>query len=130
MEDDMAKKVTEAYLVDAISFTEAEARITQEMEPFISGEFIVSGIRKANLSELFSSSRSEDDKWFKAKLMFITVDEKSGKEKKKASMVMVQGKDLKRSLANLTENMKSSMADYEIANIGETQILDVFRFSR
>ena len=81
MENGMQKKVTEPYLVDALSFTEAEARIIEEMTPFISGEFVVSDIKRANYSELFPSNDEQDDRWFKCKLVFITLDEKSGAKK-------------------------------------------------
>lgn len=129
-EDGIAKKCTEAYLLDAISFTEAEARITEEMEPFISGEFTVSGLKRSSYQEVFPSTRSEDDRWWKGKLMFITVDEKSGKEKKKAWMCLVQGKDFKKASANLEAAMKGTMEDYEIASLQETAILDVFLFKK
>ena len=82
MENGMNKKVTEPYLVDALSFTEAEARIIEEMTPFISGEFTVSDIKRANYSELFPCEEEAADRWFKCKLVFITLDEKSGAEKK------------------------------------------------
>ena len=77
MENGMQKKVTEPYLVDALSFTEAEARIIEEMTPFISGEFTVSDIKRANYSELFPSDEESADRWFKCKLIFITLDEKN-----------------------------------------------------
>ena len=82
MDNGMSKKVTEPYLVDAMSFTEAEARIIEEMMPFITGEFTVSDIKRANYSELFPCDEESADRWFKCKLIFITLDEKSGAEKK------------------------------------------------
>ena len=93
MENGMQKKVTEPYLVDALSFTEAEARIIEEMTPFISGEFTVSDIKRANYSELFPSDEESADRWFKCKLIFITLDEKSGAEKKTSTQVLVQAAD-------------------------------------
>ena len=95
MENGMNKKVTEPYLVDALSFTEAEARIIEEMTPFISGEFTVSDIKRANYSELFPSEEESADRWFKCKLVFITLDEKSGAEKKTSTQVLVQAADLR-----------------------------------
>ena len=74
MENGMNKKVTEPYLVDALSFTEAEARIIEEITPYISGEFTVSDIKRANYSELFPSEEDAADRWFKCKLFFITLD--------------------------------------------------------
>ncbi|MDO4934086.1 MAG: DUF4494 domain-containing protein, partial [Prevotella sp.] len=82
LEDGMQKKVTEAYTVDALSFTEAEQRIMEEMSAYISGEFDVADIKKAAYKEIFFSDDDTADHWSKAKLQFITIDEKSGKEKR------------------------------------------------
>ena len=121
MENGMQKKVTEPYLVDALSFTEAEARIIEEMTPFISGEFTVSDIKRANYSELFSSDEESADRWFKCKLIFITLDEKSGAEK--------QAADLRDAVKKLDEGMKGTMADYQIGSVAETAIMDVYPYS-
>ena len=86
MENGMQKKVTESYLVDALSFTEAEARIIEEMTPFISGVFTVSNIKRAGYSEIFPSDVECDDRWFKCKLCYIALDDKSGAEKKQVPM--------------------------------------------
>lgn len=80
-ENGMNKKVSEQYLVDALSFTEAEARIISEMTPFISGEFTVSDIKRSNYSELFPSEEDAADRWFKCKLYYITLDEKAERRK-------------------------------------------------
>ena len=128
LETGMVKKVTEPYLVDALSFTEAEARIIEEMKPFISGEFTVSDIKRANYSELFFSEEEAADRWFKSKLLFITLDEKSGNEKKVATNVLIQAADLRDAVKKLDEGMKGSMADYEIASMAETPIMDVYRY--
>jgi len=128
LENGMVKKVTEPYLVDAFSFTEAEARIIEEMKPFISGEFTVSDIKRANYSELFFCDEDAADRWFKSKLLFITLDEKSGNEKKVASNVLIQASDLRDAVKKLDEGMKGSMADYEIASMAETPIMDVYRY--
>ena len=100
-ENGMNKKVTEPYLVDALSFTEAESRIIEEITPFISGEFTVSDIKRANYSELFPSDEEAADRWFKCKLYFITLDEKSGAEKKTATNVLVQAADLRDAVKKL-----------------------------
>jgi hypothetical protein len=126
MENGMAKKVNEPYLVDALNFTEAEARIIEEIRPFITGEFIVSDIKRANYSELFSSDEEAADRWFKCKLMFITLDERSGAEKKTSVQILVQAADLRDAVKKLDEGMKGTMADYQIASIAETAIMDVF----
>ena len=129
MENGLNKKVTEPYLVDALSFTEAEARIIEEMTPFISGEFTVSDIKRANYSELFPSDDEAADRWFKSKLVFITLDERSGVEKKTSTQVLVQAADLRDAVKKLDECMKGTMANYQIASIAETAIMDVYLYS-
>lgn len=129
MENGMNKKVTEPYLVDALSFTEAEARIIEEMTPFISGEFTISDIERANYSELFPSDEESADRWFKCKLIFITLDDKSGAEKKTSTQVLVQAADLRDAVKKLDEGMKGTMADYQIASVAETAIMGVYPYS-
>lgn len=129
VENGMNKKVTEPYLVDALSFTEAESRIIEEITPFISGEFTVSDIKRANYSELFPSEEEAADRWFKCKLYFITLDEKSGAEKKTATNVLVQAADLRDAVKKLDEGMKGTMADYVIASVAETALMDVYPYS-
>ena len=128
MENGLVKKVNEPYLVDALSFTEAEARIIEEITPFVTGEFTVSDIKRANYSELFPSDEEAADKWFKCKLVFIMLDEKSGAEKKSSTQVLVQAADLRYAVKKLDEGMKGTMADYEIALVSETPIMDVYPF--
>lgn len=129
MENGMNKKVTEPYLVDALSVTEAEARIIEEMTPFITGDFSVRGAKQADYSELFPSDDEAADRWFKCKLFFITLDEKSGAEKKKSTQVLVQAADLRDAVKKLDEGMKGTMADYVIFSVTETPIMDVFPYS-
>ena len=124
----MNKKVTEPYLVDALSFTEAEARIIAEITPFISGEFTVSDIKRANYSELFATEEESADCWFNCKLAFITLDEKSGAEKKTTVHVLVQAADLRDAVKKLDAEMKGTMADYIICSVSETAIMDVFPY--
>ncbi len=126
MENGLTKKVNEPYLVDALNFTEAEARIIEEIRPFMSGEFTVSDIKRANYSELFSSDEESADRWFKCKLLFITLDERSGAEKKTSVQILVQAADLRDAVKKLDEGMKGTMADYQIASVAETAIMDVF----
>ena len=129
LENGLTKPVTEPYLVDALSFTEAEARIIEEMTPFISGEFTVSDIKRAKYSELFFAEDTAADRWFKCKLTFITLDEKSGSEKKTSTNVLVQASDLRDAVKKLDEGMKGSMADYIISSMAETAIMDVYPYS-
>ena len=128
MENGMNKKVTEPYLVDALSFTEAEARIIEEITPYISGEFTVSDIKRASYSELFPSEEDAADRWFKCKLFFITLDEKSRAEKKTSTTVLVQASDLRDAVKKLDEGMKGTMAGYVIASVAETAIMDIYPY--
>ena len=128
MENGLLKKVTEPYLVDAINFTEAEKRMIEEMAPFMHGEFQVDDIKRVKIAELFESSKQEDDKWYKCKLSFIIIDEKSGKEKKTTNLVLVKAINIKTALANLEEGMKTTQIDYEVTAIQETPIMDVFHY--
>ncbi len=127
MENGVQKKVTEPYLVDALSFTEAEARILEEMKPYVSGELTISDIKRARLSELFFNETG--DRYYKAKVQFITLDEKSGAEKKTSVQMLAQASDLKEAIAVIEAGMKGTMADYVIASVSETMIMDVFPFA-
>lgn len=127
-ENGMQKKVTEPYLFDALSFTESEGKCIEEMTHFISGEFTVSDIKRANYSEIFFSEEESADRWFKCKLVFITLDEKSGAEKKTSTHVLVQAADLRDAVKKLDEGMKGTMADYQIASVSETPIMDVYPY--
>ena len=124
LETGVVKTVTEPYLVDALSFTEAEARITEEMQPYISGEFTVSAVRRVNLSDVFRNDSG--DRWYKVKTNFITIDEKTAVEKKTASFQLVQASEFKEALEVFMEGMKDTMADFEIASITETPLMDVY----
>lgn len=126
MDNGMQKKATDIYLVEALSITEAEARIEEEMAPYITGEFSASAIKHANYSELFPSEEESADRWFKCKLVFFVMDEKSGAEKKTSTQVLVQAADLRDAVKKLDENMKGTMADYQIASVAETAIMDVY----
>lgn len=126
MENGLNKTVSEQYLFDALSFTEAEARTIEERKPYISGEFSIPQIVKPRISELFLSEDVAADRYYKVKVAFITLDEKSGAEKKTNSFILVQASDFKNAYDRFIEGMKGTMADYEIVSIVETQILDYF----
>jgi len=127
LENGMQKRVTEPYLVDALSFTEAEARIIEELKPYISGEFTVADIKRAKYSETFLNETG--DRYYKAKVLFITLDEKSGSEKKTAVQMLAQASDIKEALGVVEKGMEGTLADYAIASLTETAILDVFPYS-
>ena len=130
MEDGMQKKVTEQYTVDALSFTEAERRITEEMSSYIRGEFEVSDIKKAAYKEIFFSDDANADRWYKAKLQFITIDEKTEKEKRSNVNYLVQASTFQQAVNNIVPAMGGSMIDYVIAAVTETQLMDVFEYRK
>lgn len=124
MENGAVKKVTEPYLVDALSFTEAEARIIEEVTPFISGDFTVSAVKKSKISEIFRDDMG--DKWYLVKVAFITIDEKTAVEKRSVSQILVQANDFANAVENFNDGMKDTLADFEIVSVAETPIIDVF----
>lgn len=124
-ENGQQKTVTEPYLIDALSFTEAEARIIEEITPFISGEFKVTAVKRTNIAEIFWNEAG--DRWYKVKVNFITIDEKTAVEKKTANFIMVQAEDFKSAFENFMAGMKGTMSDFEIASISETLIMDVYK---
>ncbi len=125
MENGSTRKVNEPYLVDALSFTEAESRILEELRPFISGDFWVSAVKRTRISEIFWDDSA--DRWYQVKVAFITIDERSGAEKKAVSVALAAGKDFKGAYDNFMEGMKGTMADFEILSITETAIMDVYK---
>ena len=165
MEDGLQKKVTETYVVDAVSFTEAEARSIEEMSAYISGEFEVVEIDRAVFKEIFfmdwakkvldndakklndainkkdkeafkelenqsleDKMQNTDTRWYKSKLQFITIDEKTGKEKRSNVYYLVEGCSLESARRNIDEVMDGTMIDYSIASVSETPIMDVFEY--
>ncbi|MBO4825887.1 MAG: DUF4494 domain-containing protein [Prevotella sp.] len=125
MEDGLQKPIVETYVVDALSFTEAEQRITEEMSSYISGEFEVKDIKKATFKEVFFSEDTSADRWFKAKLQFITFDEKTEKEKRSNVYYLVQASTFQGAVKNIVEVMSGTLIDYVIASVAETPIIDV-----
>ena len=130
MEDGMQKKVTESYVVDALSFSEAEERIIEEMSSYISGEFAVTDIKKAAYKEIFFSDTDTADRWYKAKLQFITIDEKTAKEKKSSVNYLVNAGSFNGAVKSIDEVMGGTMIDYVIFSVTETTIMDVYEYRK
>lgn len=128
LESGLIKKTTETYLVDALSFTEAEKRFIEEIEPFMSGEFMVTDIKRARITDLFDSVDLNDDHWFKARIAYISIDEKTAVEKRTVQSALIQANDFHRALARLDECMKGTLGEWVIVSITETAIIDVFKF--
>lgn len=128
-ENGAVKKVTEYFLVDALSFTEAEARILKEQAPFASGDMDVVSIKRTNYCEVVYD-KDTADKWFRAKLNFVSIDEKTAREKKTASHFIVNAGSLDAARTIMHSHMKGTMADYEIATLDETRIMDVYLWTQ
>ena len=127
MEDGLQKQVVEQYVVDALSFAEAEQRITEEMSQYISGEFEVTDVKKAAYKEVFfDNDNAASDRWYKAKLDFITIDERTEKEKRSRVTYLVQATSLNRAMKNVDDVMGGTMIDYDAASISDTKLVDVF----
>lgn len=125
-ETGLVKKETEQYVLDALSFTEAEKRFIEEMTPYVSGEFEVVDISRAPFKEVFTSDDTCADKWYKAKIAFITLDERTGKEKRTPFLLLVQAVNIDDARKNVVEGMKGTLGDYVITAVNETKIIDVF----
>lgn len=126
MENGQEKKVNETYVVDAITFGEAEKRIAEEMKPYMSGDFDIKNINPAPYSEIFFSDKDTDGKYYRVKLAFITIDEKTEKEKKSKVTYLVQAGSLEQARKNTEDVMSGTMIDYEFVSVTETKIMDVF----
>ena len=125
LEDGRNKKVTESYVVEALSFTEAEARITEEMSQYCGGEYEVKGLKRLKTKEILFSDKENDDRFYQTKLQFITLDEKTGKEKRTSFVYLVQSSTLMNAIKTVDEFMKSTMVDYSSVEAKETKVMDV-----
>ena len=128
LENGQQKVVSESYLVDALSFAEAEARITEEISPYMQGEFSVSAVKRTNISEMFITKDSSADKFYKVKVAFIFYDEKTGAEKRSKATFIVKAECLTGAVDEFLKGMCGTMADYEIVSISETALMDVYQY--
>ncbi len=122
-EEGINKKVTEPYIVKAFTFTEAETMIFKFIEPFTIGEFTVSDIKRCRFSEIIEDKSG--DKYYKSVIHYITLNEKSGMEKRIKQLLLVQASSIEEVITNVKKYMKSSMSDYILSKIEETAIMDV-----
>lgn len=130
MEDGLPKKINEVYVVDALSFSEAEERITEEMSSYISGEIEIVDVKIAPYREIFFADDNLADQWFKAKLSFITIDERTDKEKRTSMMYLVNAGNISSAINNIGEVMSGTMIDYVTTSISATKIFDVFEYKK
>lgn len=127
-EDGKERKVSELYLLDSMSFTEAEARIIEELKEMIQGDFCIEAIKKSNITELVESNDGNDDKWFKAKVAIIDADSISGREKKTNQYYLISGENVDKALENLQKSLSTYVIPFEIVQVGDSNIMDVFPY--
>lgn len=127
-DDGKEKKVSELYLIDGMSFTEVETRIVEKLREMIHNDFNIEAIKKSNITELVESNDGNDDKWFKAKVAIIDADGISGKEKRANQYFLVAGSDVDKSLENLQKALSTYVIPFEIVQVGDSNIMDVFPY--
>ena len=128
MEDGTPKKVNEVYVIDALSFSEAEERIMEEMSSYISGEIELADVKIAPYKEIFFADSNLADKWFKVKVVYITIEERTQREKRMPVMVLVNAGNINSAIKNTDEVMGNTMIDYVVTVVQETKIFDVFEY--
>lgn len=126
-DDGLQKTVSEKYLFDAESYTEAEAVLTEQMAPFISGHFEIADIKKQNIAEVFIGNYDDADKWYVVKIAIITIDEKTAKEKRTAYRYYQQAASLELAVDDFTKNMYGTCSDWQLLSVSETPIVDYFK---
>lgn len=127
-EDGRERKVAEVYLLDAMSYTEAESRIVREMEGVTSGEFWITGLKKSNVTEVVESTDVNDDRWYKAKVAIVDADEVSGREKRSFLYYLVAASDASRALENLNKALETFLVPWEVVSVSDSQVSDVFHY--
>lgn len=123
LENGLVKKATEPYLFDALSFTEAESRAIEELTPFISGDFTVKACKRTPIAEIFNLGA---ERYYLAKVAFITIDERTAQEKRTISQILVGASEFKEAYDNFLDGMKGTIADFELVSLAETAIMDVY----
>lgn len=120
----LLKKVNEKYLIESCGYAECESLIIENICQFISSEYDISSLKKVNYSEIIGSG----DKFFDCKLIFICLDENSGKERKTNVKILVRANEIKEVIPIIDESMKESVSDYTSVLIKETDIIDIFKY--
>jgi hypothetical protein len=127
-EDDkgLLKMTTDPYLVDAMSYTEAEARIYEVMSTMVRGEFTVTNIAKSNIVDVFPYE--DADVWFKCKVSYVVVDDESGKEKRVNQFMLIGAHDVKQAYERIYESLNNMLVTFKVPEVAETPILEVFPY--
>ncbi|AHM59605.1 hypothetical protein D770_06710 [Flammeovirgaceae bacterium 311] len=125
-ENGRLKNITEPYLVDAVSYTEAEARIYQELGSVIRGDFEVTSITKSKISDIFHYDDTET--WYKCKVTYIAADDNSGKEKKVTNQMLVSAMDLRQACERLLESLQGLLVTFDVVEIQQSPLVEIFPY--
>ncbi len=125
-EEGVNKLVTESYIVSALSFSEAESNINEQMKVYVGEDFKIVNIKLTNYSEI--ATFEDTDKWFKSKISLLYFDETIGKEKKSNIYMLVQANDAKNAYDNTIATLKGTISDFTIPSVSETKIVEVFEY--
>lgn len=123
-ENGAVKRVSEKYLCDALSIVEADAAVTENLKPYISGDFFTSKVENSPIAEVMGDK--EADKFYLAKVAFITIDERSAKEKKTVSQWLIGGTDFNDAYEVVLREINKCMADIEVQSLSETAIREFY----
>lgn len=127
LEDGRLKRVTEPYLVDSVSFTDAEARMYEEIGQSVTGEFLITGITKTEYADIFYYDDSDD--WYKCKLTYVSIDGDEGKEKKITSNFLVTAGSVKEAYERIKESLSDMTVTFEVPSIMLTPIVEVLPYN-
>ena len=123
-ENGAVKRVSEKYLCDALSIVEADAVVTENLKPYISGDFFTSKVENSPIAEVLGDK--ECGRFWLCKVAFITIDERSGKEKKTVSQWLVGGTDFNDAYEMVLREINKCMADFEVVSLAETPIKEFY----
>lgn len=123
-ENGAVKRVSEQYLCDALTCTEAEAIVTENLKPYISGDFFTTSVKTSKIAEVMGDK--ECGRFWLCKVAFITIDEKTAAEKRTISQILVGAPDFTNAVENFIEGMRGTMADFEVVSLSETPIKEFY----
>lgn len=130
MENGVVRNVKEKYLLDALSFTEAEKRATEELKAYISGEFRVVTEKITNIEEVVTTNDRSADKFYKVKHSIITIDEKTGKKKKQSQYIIIQASSVDDARERYKQHIKGLIFDVFLEAVSETRYMNYFPYKK
>ena len=125
-ETGLLKSVTEPYLFDAMSYTEAETRVYEELADSIRGELSVPRITKTKYIDVIRYDDS--DIWHRCKVTYFVADGDSGKERKVTNLLLVTAHDVKQAYDRIRESLSTMMVSFRVPEVVETPIVEVYPY--